>query len=360
LTAVAWRRLAAQRLVGEPFGSALEAVSWLGAVQSQDYGAAKWAVGQRVRGATDAALDRLYDSGELLRTHVMRPTWHLVLPADVRWLLELTAPRVRALLAHYDRRLELDPAELGRARAVLETALRDGRHRTRAELATELERAGIAARGQRLGHILMHAELYAVVVSCARRGRSHTYALLEERAPGARRLGREAALGELTLRYFTGHGPARATDFAWWSGLSMADVRLGLDLVRPALTRETLGGRLFWSASSAGPVAASSPVACLLSNYDEYMVGFRDRTDALDPDRPVDPSGLGVSGMLDSVVILDGRVWGGWRRRHTGRQVTVELGPLHPLDAPAEAAVRRAAGELGRFLDAPVTLTGIG
>src|ERR1041385_561325 len=148
MTEIAVRRLRTQRLVGEPFTTVEQAVGWLGAVQSQDYAGAKWALGMRVRGVGDADLDRLLDVGVILRTHVMRPTWHFVLPADVHWLMELTAPRVKALLAHSDGRLEIDGALLARMYAVLEAALRDGAHRTRAELSAALGRAGIDATGQ--------------------------------------------------------------------------------------------------------------------------------------------------------------------------------------------------------------------
>lgn len=243
MTDIATRRLHTQRLAGEPFASAVDAVAWLGAVQSQDYAGAKWALGQRTRGVTDADLDRLCDEGAILRTHVMRPTWHFVLPCDIRWLLGLTAPRVKARLAPYDRRLEIDAPLLKRSHAVIESALEGGSSLTRAELGAALERAGIPAAGQRLGHLVSYAELDAIVVSGPRRGRQVTYALLEERAPSARRLDRDEALAELTRRYFTGHGPAQVQDFAWWSGLTVADVRRGLELAGPVLAHEVIGER---------------------------------------------------------------------------------------------------------------------
>ena len=356
MNGIATRRLRAQRLTGEPFASAVDAVGWLGAVQAQDYTGAKWALGQRTRGVTDADLDRLVDAGAILRTHVMRPTWHFVLPADIRWLLELTAPRVKAAMASSDRQLELDEAVLARSQAVMEAALGDGSHLTRGELGAALERAGISASGQRLGHLLMHAELDAVVVSGARRGRQPTYALLEARAPGARRLDRDGALAELAQRYFTSHGPAQVVDFAWWSGLTMADARRGLALAGPSLAHEVIDGVSYWSSPHAGPPVAGGPVGHLLPNYDEFLVAYRDRTAALDPAGRLDASALPNGSILAHVVVLDGQVRGGWKRRPQGRQVLVELGPLDALDADEAAALRRAAGDLGRFLGVPVTM----
>ncbi len=125
-TEIADRRLRTQRLRGEPFTSAVQAVAWLGAVQAQDYSGAKWALGQRTRNTPDSAIDRLFDEGAILRTHVMRPTWHFVVPADIRWLLELTAPRVRPALAQFDRQFEVDRGLLRRTQDILETTLRGG------------------------------------------------------------------------------------------------------------------------------------------------------------------------------------------------------------------------------------------
>lgn len=357
---VAGRRLRTQRLTGEPFASAVEAVGWLGAVQSQDYSGAKWALGQRTRGVTDADVDRLFDQGAILRTHVMRPTWHFVLPGDVRWLLELTAPRIRATMAYYDRQLEVNPAVLKRSHTVLEATLRSGSYRTRSELGAALERSGIPASGQRLGHLLLHAELDAVVVSGPRRGRQFTYALLDDRAPDARRLDRDAALAELARRYFTGHGPAQVQDFAWWSGLTVADAKRGLALVGPALAHEVIAGKSYWSSPDLRPAGAprrdGAPIVHLLPNYDEFLVAYRDRTAALDPARAFDTAPFPNGSILAHVVVLNGQVWGGWKRRVEGRQVVVELGPLDVLDAAGAAALQGAANDLARFLGFPVTM----
>ena len=353
---VAARRLQTQRLVGAPFASAVDTVAGLGAVQAQDYAGAKWALGLRTHDLTEAALDRLFDAGTILRTHVMRPTWHFVLPADVRWLLDLTAPRVKAILAPYDRRLEIDPPLLRRSHAILEAALRDGLSLTRDELAAELARAGIPAAGQRLGHLLMHAELDAIMTSGPRRGKQQTYALLAERAPRARRLDRDEALAELTRRYFAGHGPAQAQDFAWWSGLSLAEVKRGLALVGSTLVPEVIGGKSYWGVSDAPATELLAPIVHLLPNFDEFLVGYRDRAAALDPDRDFNVAALRNGSILSHVVILNGQVCGGWKRRLQARQAIVELGPLVVLDLAEGAALRQAVERLARFLGVPTTV----
>src|SRR5436190_10253869 len=232
LSDIAHRRMRNQRLVGAPFATPDEAVGLLVAVQSQDYAGAKWAVGQRVRGATDAALERAFDSGAILRTHVLRPTWHFVTPADIRWLLKLTAPRVSAAMAYYNRKFELDARTFRRSQSLLAKALEGGRHLTREELTQVLERAGIGCKELRPTLLMMQAELDAVITSGPRRGKQFTYALLDERAPPEKTLARDEGLAVLALRYFASHGPAQIRDFAWWSGLTIADAKAGVAMAR--------------------------------------------------------------------------------------------------------------------------------
>ena len=188
------------RLNGAPLPTAQAVVTWLCAVQAQDYGPAMWSVGQRSTGLTEADVERAFAAGEILRTHVLRPTWHFVAPKDILWLLELTRPRVQALSAFGVRREQLDAETFRRAHGAFVQALQGGQQLTRNELGVRLREAGIEAQGTRLAHILMRAELEALICSGVPRGKQHTYALLDERVPPARRLTREKALGELTCR----------------------------------------------------------------------------------------------------------------------------------------------------------------
>jgi len=251
---IAQQRLYHQRLIADPFEKPVDVVDWLVAVQAQDYFGAKWALGLRLRDAHDADLDRAFNAGEILRTHMLRPTWHFVTPIDIRWLLALTAPRVNAANAAMYRKLELDNATLKRGYKAMTKALQSGQHLTREELSEALGKAGIAATGQRLAYIVMHAELDGLICSGPRRGKQFTYALLEERVPPVAPLKRAEALATLTQRYFASHGPAMAQDFAKWSGLTTADAKLGLDMVGTQLQRETLNGAEYWFSSSAMPI----------------------------------------------------------------------------------------------------------
>ena len=345
--------LARQRLrnqqVSEPVFDQPEAVvDWLCAVQSQDYTAAKWAVGMRSKGIGDAAVEQAFSEGKILRTHVMRPTWHFVTPADIRWMLMLTAPRVHQLSAYYNRQLELDDALFARSDALLAKALEGGKQLTRSELGTLLNEAGIATDDLRLAYIVGHAELEAVICSGGRRGKQFTYALLDERAPNARSLTRDEALAELTRRYFVSHGPATVQDFVWWSGLTVADAKAGLDSVRDQLIEEVIDGISYWLADSS--FTSGENVAYLLSNYDEYIVGYTDRgalyASASDL-HSLDPRG---NFLFSHTIVIDDQVVGTWKRTFKKAEVVIVPNFLVPLSATQEQAFEDAAQRFGEFV----------
>lgn len=340
-TDVAQRRLRSQHLTGAPLASAVDAVAWFGAVQAQDFGGAKWALAQRTRDATEADLDALFDAGAIVRTHVLRPTWHFVHPDDVVWLQDLTASRVKAQLTYYDRTVGIDRDLLTRSYAVLEKSLRDRTYRTRGELSAALARADIPVSSQRLGQLLMHAELDGLIVSGPRRGKQLTYALLAERAPTARHLGRDEALVGLTRRYFTSHGPAQVKDFVWWSGLTTTDAKRGLDLVGCALERQVLGDNTYWSAPAA-PAPSATSVAHLLPNFDEFLVAYRDRTASLQH-----ALHLTASDVLSNVITVDGQIRGFWKLRRQSDRAILQL----TLQSPDSAeTLRQAIATLSHYL----------
>jgi hypothetical protein len=348
-------RLQNQHLTGTKFASPADVVQWLGAVQAQDYAGAKWAVGQRMDSATDAALDQAFAEGTILRTHVMRPTWHFVTPADIRWLLALTAPRINATNGYRYRELALDDALFARSNAMLARALAGGTHLTRAELSSIFRQAGIATDDRQITYIMFRAELDGVICSGVRRGKQFTYALLDERAPLTKPFTRDEALAELTRRYFTSHGPATVRDFAWWSGLTMADAKAGLAMVTSQLMQDVVDGRAYWFTAPAPIIHERSPTVSLLPNYDEYIVGYTDRRAALaiSPTEHLDARG---NILFHHTIVLDGQIVGIWRRILTKRGVTVEATPFTPLDADEALAVAVAVEGYGRFIGLPAAL----
>ena len=350
MTSVAERRLRAQRLVGRRFMSAVEAVSAFAAVQAQDFPAALWAVGQRTRGATAASLGRQFDDGAILRTHILRPTWHFVLPDDVGWMLALTAPRLRKRLATRWRQLDLDEPTIARAQEAFSLAIgRDGA-RTRPELAEALDALGIERAGQRMAHLLLAAEIDGVLISGSRRGKSFTWTRLEDRAPSSPPLERDTALARLATRYYTSHGPATLADLVWWSGLSTADARNAVSAAGRALARETIDDVDVWSAAATTDAPFERPVAHLLPNFDEYTVAYRDRSAVLAAARPFDASIFSFGSVLANVVLVDGLVRGAWRRTLRANEVKLEVTLLDRFSRAESEALDRAVAEFGRFL----------
>ena len=352
-TPIALRRLANQYLVSPKRRSAPEVVAALGAVQAQDYGSAKWAIALRTVGLTDDVVERSLSDGAIVRTHVMRPTWHFVAPADLRWLLALTAPRVHAANAYRYRELEIDREVFRRSHAAIARALRDGAQLTRTELGQVLERSGIdVSMPQRLPYLLVGAELDGLICSGARRGKQFTYALLEERVPPQEPMERDAALRELIVRYFATRGPATPQDFSWWSGLTVADARRGLDVAGAELEQTTLEGRSYWSAAALPRRRLASPAAHLLPNFDEYFIGYRDRSAIL---QAAGRSKMERGDALSAhVIVLDGQVVGGWKRRISSRTVSMELTPVVRLTRDQRRTIESAAERYGAFLELPV------
>jgi hypothetical protein len=355
------QRLHNQHISYQTFTKPEEIVRHLGAVQAQDYPGAKWSVGMRLLDATDDYIEQAFTAGAILRTHLMRPTWHFVVPDDIRWLLALTAPRVHAANAYQYRHLELGDATLSRANDVIEEALQGGKQLTRPELEAVLEQSGIPARGGlRSGYIMMHAELDGIICSGARRGKQFTYALLDERAPNARKLEHGEALAELTTRYFSGHGPAKVHDFVWWSGLTVSDAKIGIEMVKSELAREVVNGETYWYSrhSANTPIPPDiSQRAYLLATYDEYGIGYKDRKDILDPEYAgqADPSNIPGTPFYAQIA-MDDKITGFWKRTLKKREVVIETYLFRPLSAAETHAFAAEIERYGQFLGLPATL----
>jgi hypothetical protein len=353
---IALHRLANQRLVQPEHDDPVEVVRTLLAVQSQDYAAAKWAIALRTTGTRDDAIERALSDGRLVRTHVLRPTWHIVAAEDIRWLLALTASRVLAASAGPHRRVGLDEAQFKRGNAALARALRGGEQLTRSELAAVLTRARLdVSEPQRLAYFLMRAELDALICNGARRGKQFTYALFDERVPPEKRRPRDEMLAELALRYFTTRGPATVHDLAWWSGLTVTDAKKGTELAKDLLSHETVEGRTLWFADAPPLPKRRTRHVHLLPNYDEFFIGFRDRSDVLlRADALTVPAPVGAP--YTHVVAIDGQLVAGWRRDLVDGRVDVTLDPLATLSDAERKVVQRAAQKYASHLDLPLSL----
>jgi hypothetical protein len=352
---IAQQRLHNQLITRQTLEKASDVVRWLCAVQAQDYAAAKWALGLRLQNSTDTFIEQAFNEGTILRTHVLRPTWHFVLPADIRWMLALTAPRVIATTAYYYRTLGLDDTVFSHSNAVLEKALQGGKQLTRTELVSELKHSGIATDNlQGVGQIIMRAELDGIICSGARRGKQFTYALLDERAPQVRTLDREESLAELAMRYFTSHGPATLQDFVWWSGLTVADAKASLEMVTSQLVHEFIDSQAYWRSDSMPRANDVSQAIYLLPNYDEYTVGYTDRSaifDLSDAEKFDTPGNV-----LNPTIVLDGRVVGTWKRTITKDTVHLTPNLFTSLTRAETHALTASAKRYGIFLELPINI----
>lgn len=353
---IAAHRLYNQQISHPHFQKPAEVVAWLGAVQAQEYALAKWAIGLRMQTTTDEVIEAAFNKGEILRTHLMRPTWHFVTPTDIHWLLELTAPRVHQVNGTMYRKLELDDGLLHCGADLIANALEGGKHLTRAELGDILVQNGIdATNGMRLGYIVHYAELEGIVCSGARRGKQHTYALLTERAPQAKSLKRDEALAELTKRFFISHGPAMVKDFMWWSGLTTADAKIGLEMNKGQLMQEVIDGKSYWlspSSSTLPAVKNTAPAALLLPPYDEYGIAYKDHSGILAPQFTEQANKT----IFGGAIVIDGQVLGYWRRTVSKSVVNIELTPFRSFTTAEGEAVTAAAQRFGKFLGMPVML----
>lgn len=357
LTDIATRRLRNQRIAGTGFDQPGSVVAWMGAVQAQDYLGALWALGIRTKGAREEAIEQAIADRTVVRTWPMRGTLHFVAPADIRWMLALLTPRVIAGQRGRHRQLALDQAVFDRSRDLLTRVLEGGRQLTRDALYEILEAAGISTAGQRGIHILARLAQDGLLCFAARQGKQQTFALLEEWVPPARTLERDEALAELAGRYFTSHGPATVQDFTWWSGLTVADAKRGIELAGERLDREAIDGQEYWlSAAEPGPGPAAgppSPTAWLLPPFDEYTVAYKDRSAVLDPTLG---KLMSINGIFYPVIVLDGRVAGTWKRTIKKGSVVITLSPFASLKKKELQAVAAAAERYGAFLGMPAVV----
>jgi hypothetical protein len=347
-TEVVGTRLANTALLRRERLSSAELVSRLLAVQAQDYLPTKWSLYIRSREATSSDTDRALGAGDIIRTHVLRPTWHLVASRDIHWLLALTAPRVQKGTASRYRELGLDAGRLRRCAESIQAALQGGNQLTRGQIADVLSSAGENFDGQRLPHILMYCELEGLIGSGTIAGREHTYALLDERVAENERHTPGHPVVELVGRYLESHGPASVRDLAWWSGLKVADLRAGLDGLGGAVRSVEVAGVALWMLNSSAPPVIEDTVY-LLPAYDEMIVGYTESRHIGDP-RAEDVRSAWRSRTLPTGTVLRGtRILGHWRRTISTKVVRIEVMSYAALRPGEKAALEEAVDRLAEF-----------
>jgi len=313
-------RLVNQGITGKGFENTQSLFRRIGCIQAQEYPMAKWAVGCRIRNITDESVEKDFNEGRILRTHLLRPTWHFVLPEDIRWILKLTAPGIKAQSAPYHKKLGIDRAVLSQSKQIIEKHLSKHGPITRKQIISLFEKEGIRTDENRTSFLIMDAELDALICSAGKTENQFAYGLLQEPVHSASPKNREEALAELAKRYFYTRGPATVQDFAWWSGLSVTDAGKGLNLIRQQLRSEKTEQKILYYPADQLPPDKDPLNIYLLPAYDEYTVAYKDRQQILNlSDKPVTGSGL------RPVIIYHGKIAGVWRWSGPKNRVTIEL-----------------------------------
>lgn len=339
-------RLQNQQLIGSTYKKPEDVVKWIGAIQAQDYAGCKWALGLRTINATDKSVEDAINKNKIVRTHVLRPTWHLVHPQDIRWMLMLTAPRVHAFCAFGYRKMELTDTIFKKAHKVFAKALEGGKQLTRTELAAQLQKAKIATDDLRMIHLLIHAELEALICNGAKRDKQFTYALMDDCIPSTKSITKEEALVKLTEGYFKSHGPATLEDFNWWSGLTAKDAKLGLENCKTILLSETIGSKTYWITNETASLKIK-PSLLLLPSFDEYTVSYKDRSLVVDA-AAAKKTGNGI---FKPLLIVNGEAKGIWKRNDKKGQSRVIPDTFEKLNATQAKMLTVETERYTKFLD---------
>jgi hypothetical protein len=316
------------------------------ALQAQDYPGGLWSIGLRTASATRRTIETVHETGAFVRSWPMRGTLHFVAADDLPWMLSLTGQRMVRAAEGRRRQLELDQAQFDRAERIARERMADGATISRPELFAAWQQGGLPTTGQRGVHLLAQLAQTAVIVLVGQ----HEWALLEHRVPDPRLPDRADALREFALRYFVSHGPATERDFAWWSSLTLADARSGLAAAREQLDELVVDGTRYYLRPGLEPAARA---VRLLPGFDEYLLGYSDRT------APLSGADSGVivpggNGMFLSTVVINGEVVGSWRRTPRAKTVHLDLEPLREIPSSAATGIAAAAARYGVFLEQAV------
>lgn len=342
-------RLQTQLISGAKFKTAKEVVSHFGAMQSQDYAMAKYALGLRMENATDTLIEKALDDGEIIRTHLLRPTWHFVTPEDLHWMLELTAPNITRQMGSSNRLLGLDEKMLRKSNDIISKAIDGGEHVTRDELIEKLKAADLDTRDFRSSHFLMHAEMSGIICNGKRKNKQHTYKALPDRAKETVHYSREDALARLAKRYFSSHGPATLKDFVWWSGLSVSDAKSAIALNDSSLTALTINSVQYFATGSVNDNVNNVAHVDLLPAFDEFLIAYKDRTASISSE--FNKHAFTTNGIFKPIIVVNGQVIGIWKRTIKKDHLSVEATLLRKTSKIIQKDIAKAARHFSDFME---------
>jgi hypothetical protein len=349
LTDIANIRLINQQIAGTKFTYPKDVISYMGAIQAQDYDMSKWAIGLRLPKSTVGMVNDALDNGDIIRTHVLRPTWHLVSRDDIYWILQLTAPQVRAAMKSNDKLLGITEELYTKGNKLIEKALTGNKHLTREELMTHFKQAGIITNENRASHFLMRAETEGIICSGKRSGGQQTYTLLPELIPQSADLTKDECLAKLAQIYFISRSPATLKDFIWWSGLSITAARHALELIKNNLISEIINKQEYWLHNNFTTSETHKASVYLLPAFDEYLIAYADRSAVIHPDHQ--PHAFTKNGIFKPVIIVNGQAKGIWKRTVKNNTIIIESNFFHEPAKLLQPKIHKAAKEYAQFLD---------
>ena len=344
---IAKLRLFNQQISYTKFTKPEEIVEWLMGIQAQVYTSAKWAIGSRLTGITEADVEQSIIEKKIIRTWLMRGTLHIVPAKDIRWLLTLLAPRLIAGSASRNRQLELDAATFSKCNNIITKILKRETTLTRSQIGAALKKAGIDISGQRLYHILHRASLEQIICFGAKKVSEFTFVLLDDCVPLKKSFNRDAAISEITLKYFKSRGPATIQDFTSWSGLSVTDARAGIESVKRQLVMEKIDSSIYWMIEDMPAINKKSPAAYLLAGFDEYLIAYKDRSAYLDP--YLGKKVIMKNGIFNPSVVIDGLVEGTWKPIIINDKITIQTNLFTPLSKRQINSINSAAKGYAKF-----------
>lgn len=322
--------------------------------KAQDFPMSKWAMGVRLPGSTEQTIENAIDNTEIIRTHLLRPTWHMVSADDIYWMLELTAPQIKAQLKSRHKELELTDAIFSKSSKVIEKTLLQGINVTRKVIVAQLEKAGIKNDNNRASHLLLCAELDGLICSGKTKNHEYAFALLNERIPKVKKIDREEALAKLAYRYFSSHCPATLDDFVWWSGLPIKDAKLAIESVKSNFISEKINYNLYWLTNSFSLPRKEKDSLHLLPAYDEFIISYKDRSTVLTTENL--KRAISSNGIFYPTLIADGQVIGLWKRTIKKDRIIVEVESFQLKNKISKNRIDKAAERLGLFLNKKVEL----
>lgn len=347
-------RLISQKISKPEFKTAVEVIRWMGAIQAQDYQMAKWAIGTRLSDPTDQKIESSLDKGDIIRIHVLRPTWHFIPAEDIYWMLCLTAPKIKSMSKSRHKELGLTEPVIKKTNSIIEKALSNGSALTREELSREFHKAKIKTDGNRLSHILFCAELDGIVCSGATKGSKQTYALLSERVPRYKDLSREESLAELAKRYFLSRGPATLQDFVWWSNLAVSEARQGMESIKSDFSIETINSIKYWFPNSFASIPPKKPSVYLLPAYDEFLISYKERSSSLSIIN--NKKTVSDNGIFRPPIVVNGQVAGLWKRIYQKNKVIISTDFFQSINKSTGKLIHERAKMFGKFLNKEVEI----